>query len=258
MEVPMKPLTVLVLALCTFASNHSLAQEASASDSAKTTYAPAPAAWGDNAASHAWEMSAIAGRLEGRLDSNLAKAGDRVVLRTTEKAQTSDGSLIPAGSRLVGRVIEAQAHDKAHAASQMAIAFDRAEMKGGGSIAIYTMIRGVTLPSTLAANGEMYPDEPRGAGMGIGRMGGGGLAGAGDALGVAGGVADPTSAAAGSAGAGASVDSTASSAVQRAGYGDANVDTGAHALAAARATPHPTGIPGVMLAGSSTASGVLS
>jgi hypothetical protein len=36
-----------------------------------------------------------------------------------------------------------------------------------------------------------------------------------------------------------------------------NAATGAHGLAAARAVPHPTGIPGVMLAGNSSSSGVL-
>ncbi len=46
-------------------------------------------------------------------------------------------------------------------------------------------------------------------------------------------------------------------AVQLAGHGeDVNENTGAHQLAAARSVPHPTAIPGVMLAGNSTASGV--
>ncbi len=227
-----------------------------ASESAKTTYAPAPAGWGDNAASHAWEMSTISGRLENRLDATSAKVGDRVVLKTTEKAQTSDGTVIPNGARLMGHVTEVQEHDKTHPASQIGIAFDRVEIKGGQSVAIYTMIRGLTPAADLAAGGGMYGEEQMSAGRGAGRMGGGAL----DAGGLAEGVADRTAATASSMGAraGAGVDSTASAAVQRAGHGDLNLNTGAHALAATRATPHPTGIPGVMLAGSSTASGMLS
>jgi len=243
--------------------------QASDPSSAKVTYAPTPGAWGDDAASHAWEMSTIAGRLENRLDSKSAKVGDRVVLKTTEKVQTSDGTVIPAGSRLVGRVTEVQAHgevhDQTHAASRIGIAFDHVEVKGGASIAIYTMIRGLTPPPDLAG------DEPVSAGRSGSRMGAsggssGGLTGstpdaAGSAMqgaeGMAGGVADRTAATADSAAAGI-VDSAASSAVQRAGHGDPNVSTGAHALAAARAKPRPTGIPGVMLAGSSAASGLLS
>jgi len=44
--------------------------------------------------------------------------------------------------------------------------------------------------------------------------------------------------------------------VQLAGHGDLNANVGAHQAAAARAVPHPTEIPGVMLAGNSSASGV--
>jgi len=36
-----------------------------------------------------------------------------------------------------------------------------------------------------------------------------------------------------------------------------NTDTGAHSVAAARAVPHTTRIPGVLLAGNSSSSGVL-
>jgi hypothetical protein len=44
--------------------------------------------------------------------------------------------------------------------------------------------------------------------------------------------------------------------VQLAGHGDQDESTDAHKAAAARARPHPTAIPGVMLAGNSSASGV--
>ncbi len=46
------------------------------------------------------------------------------------------------------------------------------------------------------------------------------------------------------------------SAVQLSGRGNTGAVNGAHASAAARTVPQPTGIPGVMLAGSSTASGL--
>ena len=56
----------------------------------------------------------------------------------------------------------------------------------------------------------------------------------------------------------AGVGANTNAAVQTAGHGDLNLSSGAHAQAAARAVPHPTGIPGVMLAGSSSASGIFS
>ena len=238
----------------------------SGSDSAKVTYAPAAGGFGDLAASHAWEMSAVTGELEGRLDSRIAKVGDRVVLKTTEKVQTSDGTMIPRGSRLVGHITEVQAYDQQHGPAKIAIAFDRAELKNGQSIAVYALIRGVS-PSGMAANSmndDRMSDMPSGS---SGRMGGGQFAGYGpggvgldrptETLPGGGGTLDRSADAAASerdrakANLGWTEDSLAT------GRGDLSADTSAHGVAAARARPHPTNIPGVMLAGNSTSSGVL-
>jgi hypothetical protein len=54
---------------------------------------------------------------------------------------------------------------------------------------------------------------------------------------------------------GSTPGSTGSTTAQ--GGGGLNTNTGAHGVAAARAVPHATGIPGVMLAGNSSSSGVL-
>jgi hypothetical protein len=226
---------------------------------AKLTYAPAGGGFGDQAASHAWEMSAVTGELEGKLDSKTAKVGDRVVLKTTEKVQTSDGTIIPRGSRLVGHLTEVQPFDIEVCPGRIAIAFDRAELKNGQSIAIYTLIRGVS-PSGMAATARQEND---GNGMGMpvpmgppvngGRMspdyGGPPTDGAGLST-------DRTSDAAASPGnrTGANagpMDSTIQPGV------DLSADTGAHGVAAARAIPHATGVRGVMLAGNSSSSGVL-
>ena len=99
-------------------------------------------------------MSSISGDLQGKLDSKTAKAGDRVVLKTTEKVQTSDGTLIPKGSRLTGHVTAVQAYSKEHGAATMGIAFDRVEMKGGQSVEIYTLIKGVSPSASAMAIGS--------------------------------------------------------------------------------------------------------
>jgi hypothetical protein len=217
-------------------------------------------------------MSPVTGELEGKLDSKTAKAGDRVVLKTTDKVQTADGTVIPRGSRLVGHVTEVRPYDKEHGSAQMAIAFDRAELKNGQSIAIYTLIRGVNLSaSAMAASNENLAssDDTIGAPMGSGGqgMGGGrsngvlrGVGGAADETGtLAGGTMERTGNPAGtlSEPARAGLGATENTAVQTAGHGDLNLSGSAHAAAAARAIPHPTGIPGVMLAGNSSSSGLL-
>ena len=164
----------------------------------------------------------------------------------------------------------------------MAIAFDRAELKNGQSIAIYTLIRGVSPGANAMAASPMNDGEMVGAPMdGGGRMRGGQAMGGGRGGGVLGGTGGPVSGVGGAADrtgslaggamegtrntagalgeqAGAGPGSTENAAVQTAGHGDLDLSNGAHAAAAARATPRPTGIPGVMLAGNSSSSGLLS
>jgi len=257
------------------ASPSGVAANGSANDSSAAS-ARVPAKFGDEAASHAWEMSSISGELEGKLDSKTAKAGDRVVLKTTEKVQTSDGTIIPRGSRLIGHVTEAQAYSKEHGAAQLGIAFDRVEMKNGQSSEIYTLIRGMKPSAAAIAANSMGSDDmmgpPMGEGaamaggpaMGGGRGGGGLVGGAGGALNGAGNMAGGAIGRTGQAATGiddrvgSGLGSTESAAVQTAGHGDlTNLDTNVHAAAAARAVPHLTGVPGVMLSGNSTASGLL-
>ncbi len=237
---------------------------APSADSAKVTYASTAGGFGDLAYAHAYEMSLVTCELDGKLDSRTAKVGDRVELKTTEKLQTSDGTVIPRGARLVGHVTEVQAYDQEHGPARIAIAFDHAELKNGQSIAVHTLIRGVA-PSANAMtvrqtndNNMMGMPVPAGAVANGGRMGPGyGSIAPENGAGLATSQVDRASDAAVSAsnrvdtGAG----STASTTVQPGG--GLKMDTGAHGLAAARAVPHPTGIPGVMLAGNSSSSGVL-
>jgi hypothetical protein len=272
----MKTAIAIVVAGATLTGIPLLAQDSntdpnagpSASDSAKVTYAPAAGGFGDLAASHAWEMSAVTGELEGKLDSKSAKVGDRVVLKTTEKVQSSDGTVIPKGSRLVGHITEVQAYDKQHGPARIAIAFDHVELKNGQSIAVHTLIRGVSSSASAMAANQMNRDDMMGVpGSDIangGRMGPGqdgvygrGAGATGGSAGRADGPVDRTAdaAASGIGMADPNLGSTASSATQ--GSGGLDTDTGAHGVATARARPHPTNIPGVMLAGNSSSSGVL-
>ena len=267
----MKTAIALAVAIAAVTSIPLLAQDAGANadaqagarDNAKTTYAPTGGGYGDQAASHAYEMSSVTGDLDGKLDSKNAKVGDRVVLKTTDKVQTSDGTVIPRGTRLVGHVTEVQAYDKEHGAARMAIAFDRAELKNGQSLAIHTLIRGVNTDANAMSadsmsmnDGEMMGAPTAGGGHLSGGRSGGLLNGATETVGGVGGMTDRTIARTGET-TGTAVNSTTGEVVQAAGHGDLGLNTGAHAQGDVRATPHATGIPGVMLAGNSSSSGLL-
>jgi hypothetical protein len=277
----------IALATVAFASATLSAQQVDAHGDSNT-YANAGGAqgagFGDDAASRSWEMIAVTGELQGNLDSKSAKVGDRVVLKTTSKTQTSDGSILPKGTRLVGRVTEVQAHNSDRAVAQLGIAFDHAELKSGQSVAIHSLIRTVQPSQSVTSMNSMSSDDsitaPMSSSMGGGRMGGGmqpagggvqpaaGGRGMGGPLGPngtatneagnLGGAVDRTGNTVGQTAGGleAPVSSREDSTVQLAGHGDSGLDSGAHSAAAARARPHPTGIPGVMLAGNSTSSGL--
>ncbi len=251
----MKTARFSALALAAAASILLIAQQPNTSEPQKEVYAPqGPMGFGDASASHSWEMSAVTCDLENKLNSKTAKVGDRVVLRTNDKVQTADGTVIPRGTRLVGSVIQVQTQDATHNVAQLAIAVDHAELKNGQSIAIYTLIRGVRPQRNFSdanplANADPTSSTPAG-GRGGGRNNSAQTGVFSDEMQR---VSPTTTSVADRAG--MNTDPNPQGAVELAGHGDPD-ETNAHQLAAARAVPRPTAIPGVLLAGSRTASGV--
>jgi hypothetical protein len=128
------------------------------------------------AAAHAYslvvsEMRPVSGELEGKLNSQSAKPGDRVIVKTTQRMMTADGTEVPKGSLLLGHITAAQAYTKGASYAQMKIAFDGAELHGGGSIAIHSMIQTVA-PSRRESSDIGYGGAGAGTGSEAG-MGGG-------------------------------------------------------------------------------------
>ena len=250
----MKAARFFAMAILAATSTALMAQETGADSSQKAVYATqGPMGFGDASASHSWEMSPVTCELENKLDSKTAKVGDHVVLKTNDKVQTADGTVIPRGTRLVGRVIQVQTQDATHNVAQLAIAIDHAELKNGQSMAIYTLIRSVHSSRDFSGTNPLADADPTNSPTAVGRGGHNG----GPQTGVFTGEmqrVSPTTTSVGDR-ADTNMDPNPPGAVQLAGHGDPD-ETNAHQLAAARAVPRPTGIPGVLLAGSSTASGV--
>lgn len=239
-------------------------------------------------AAGALHMRPVNAELQHKLDSKSARVGQRVVLKTTEKMKTADGTVIPRGSRLIGHITEVHAHTRGHEASSMAIAFDRVMMKHGQSLAIHSMIESVRPSAAALAADSMENNDssfagPPSAPMGGGMAGGGAMAGGAAGMGHAGGglvgggagvVGGATSAvgAMGHAGAmgnaGAGLNSAAGGALNAggnavnttgrlAGNAAAGLRHGVYgsANAAGALGTHATAIPGVMLNSSSSAAG---
>jgi len=90
------------------------------------------------------QLKPVAAELVDKLDSKSAKQGDSVVVKTEENLEISEGTEIPRGSKLIGHVTNVQARGEGHENSQIAIQFDRAEIKGGQSLPIESVIQSVS------------------------------------------------------------------------------------------------------------------
>jgi hypothetical protein len=110
-------------------------------------------------------MLPVRAQLMGNLDSKSAKTGDAIELRTMEAFKTSDGAEIPKGSKILGHVISVVAHGKGSENAEVAIALDRAELKGGGSLAIRSEIQWVTPPPDPSTSAGLRSQENVGGGV---------------------------------------------------------------------------------------------
>jgi hypothetical protein len=259
------------------ASGKQLSNSASAGSTANARSGSVQASGSTNAAAAGAEMRPVNGELQSKLDAKSAKVGDEVVVKTTQSATTADGTVIPKGSRLVGHVTTVVAHSKESANSQLGIAFDRAELKGGQSLPLHSEIRSLTAPASVATAGTMQSDDSFGNGgmgggrvsggamgggaMSAGRSGGGGLLGGGGTVGAVGNSAGAVGSSAGGM-ANSSIHAPGNVAGDVAGNVSGTVQGagGVATNAAANTQARTTGVQGVMLAGDATgtASGMLS
>ncbi|WP_263356338.1 hypothetical protein [Acidicapsa ligni] len=107
-------------------------------------------------------LSAVSGELLNKLDTKTARVGDSVIVRTRVTVTTADGTTIPQGARLVGRVTEVQAHGAGSVDSRVAIQFNRAELKNGQGLAIRSVIQSVAPPATQITGSSVQADDAGG------------------------------------------------------------------------------------------------
>jgi hypothetical protein len=98
-------------------------------------------------------MSPVSGELLSKLDSKTAKTGDPVVVETRTSAKTADGTAIPKGSKLVGRVMAVKASAPGEN-SQVVLQFDHLELKGGQNVPVHSQIQSITPAGGTAATSD--------------------------------------------------------------------------------------------------------
>jgi co-chaperonin GroES (HSP10) len=116
------------------------------------------------------ELRPVQGELVSKLDSKKAKAGDSVVVKTTENATTADGIVIPKGSKIVGHVTDVQAAGNGNQNSKLTLQFDQAQLKGGQNLPIKSVLQSVSPAETMAGDTLTAPmgGAPGGAAPGTG------------------------------------------------------------------------------------------
>ena len=165
----MKRSASLVTSLFALASFPLLAQQSAPTgspdspatqQSAPAAQSASPSAPAASSAAATAPMSSISGELEGKLDSKNMKAGDSVTLQVKSSAKTAEGTEIPKGSKLVGRVLGVKAAG-AGDNSQVVLQFDHLELKGGQSLPVHSQIQSIgEAGSAASASATGAPSAP--------------------------------------------------------------------------------------------------
>jgi hypothetical protein len=102
------------------------------------------------------QLRPVSGELVTKLDTKSAKTGDSVIIKTTENATTANGIEIPKGSKIVGHITDVEAKGKSNDNSRVTIQLDQAQIKGGQSLPIRTVIQSVSPPGGSGASADSY------------------------------------------------------------------------------------------------------
>ena len=198
-------------------------------------------------------LTSVQTELTGKVDSKSAVVGQEVLAKTSQSTRLADGTALPKGTKLVGHVTEVQAHTKEEAGAILGLSFDRAELKGGQSLALRGVMQAVAPPPTIAANdgmdqaGSMGTVGPTAAPMGGGASASGGTRGT---LGGGGGLVPVRAVGqtAGGALGGVAADTRMAGQTVTDTTGRATASAGETVSAAA----HATSLPGVLLSNSTS------
>jgi hypothetical protein len=128
------------------------AQEQQASPQQSVPEASAPQ---ESVTSASATLSSVQGELVDPLDTKTAKTGDAVVIKTQSGIKTSDGTEIPKGSKLVGRVAGVKPIGQGSQNSQVALQFDHAELGSGQKVPIHAEIQELSASDSGTSAGAM-------------------------------------------------------------------------------------------------------
>jgi hypothetical protein len=101
---------------------------------------------GQTSASNAVAGIRVNAELTKRIDSKKAKVGETVEARTTSAVKLPDGTELPKGTKLAGKVTDVRARSNTDRTSHVAFNLDQALMKDGHEVPLRVMVISATAP----------------------------------------------------------------------------------------------------------------
>jgi hypothetical protein len=106
-------------------------------------------------------LTPVKTELSTKVDSKNAVVGQEVDARIIETTKLADGTTLPKGTKLAGRVTQVQPMANGGGRSTLAMSFDHAELKGGKTIQVRCVIQMLAPPTTISmTNSAMEPIMP--------------------------------------------------------------------------------------------------
>ena len=124
--------------------------------------ASASANAGRTAASMIEAGTSLEAQLQSVVDVKKSKVGDQVILKTTKAIKQNGETIVPKGSKLIGRVTEVKRKTKDNATSRIGMVFDRLQGKDL-DIPINASIVSVATAQVNAAAGDLFATDLSGS-----------------------------------------------------------------------------------------------
>jgi len=113
---------------------------------------------------------AVLSALTGKVDTKKAKVGDTVSAKTLNALTLLDGTAIPAGTKLVGKVTAVQ--PKSGGTAELAFVITEIDRKGATALAVRGVLEAVAPEPSMSDSGGSTNDLPMGAGGNKGQTAG--------------------------------------------------------------------------------------
>lgn len=114
--------------------------------------------------------SVMVAKIDGKLSTKNAKAGDTISAKILGSGKLSDGTEIPKGSKISGKVSTIKSKKDGNGTSMLSFRFDEIDVKGGAAVPVHGVV--VAIGPSLAPKDGLGPNSVLGRSSGSGENGG--------------------------------------------------------------------------------------